>query len=122
MKKRLIYAITVIIIAIISMFLTLKIVEIGEANSKINTTDYLTITKIDNTSNAFKILVESTNYKAYVSIDGFTVIIDENKKTYGKEFLKEGMKVKVQFIGPVMESFPVQGSAKKIYIFNKSIE
>ncbi|MDI3525760.1 MAG: hypothetical protein PWP60_892 [Candidatus Atribacteria bacterium] len=57
---------------------------------------------------------------AWVRINGSTAIIRNGTEVEGTAclFLEEGMRVRVWFEGPVMESYPVQGYAKRIEIMD----
>jgi len=57
---------------------------------------------------------------AWVRINGSTVIIRNGTEVEETAclFLEEGMRVRVWFEGPVMESYPVQGYAKRIEIMD----
>ena len=72
-------------------------------------------------------LYEDTSYdKAYISITSSTQIFKiDNLLSSSSQFipipfieLQTGMIVEVTFTGPVLESYPVQATAKKIVVFD----
>jgi len=72
-------------------------------------------------------LYEDTSYdKAYISITPSTLIFKiDNLLSSNSQFipipfreLQTGMIVEVTFTGPVLESYPVQATAKKIVVFD----
>lgn len=61
---------------------------------------------------------DDTQYdSAYVNITEETKILKDDKEV-NLDVLEEGLMVEVIFDGPVAESYPVQGAAKKIIIID----
>ena len=83
-----------------------------------------TITNLVNIKDGISILVEGEKEsdtqvdKASVSVGKNATILDSDNKKIKVEEIKLGYKVEITFTGPVLESYPVQATAKTVKILS----
>lgn len=85
-----------------------------------NYTEIGVITQINPNGEYGTILIEKDQFKASIKIIKNTEIVYKLDDKINKfSDLKIGMEIEVVFDGPVAESYPLQGTAKAIYIIKK---
>lgn len=76
----------------------------------------LVVAGMDDAEMEYEKLLETGNRAIWFSVDKKTEIRDVDGRKTVFESLQKGQKVEVRFSGPVMESYPEQAGADKIFI------